>query len=181
MKKLIRAMLLAVMAFCFALPVFGSAEAATVAVLPLVNKTDNETAGQIYYQQTLNIFKTKPGFVVVDNDKLKAAVAANTTAGQLPSESQIAAIAKDGDVDFVICMELDVLEDSMIPGTNEDVLKMDLQGNAIAYNKITGKIITRRLYSDKEVPQAVTARWDWKSEEFARQVRLTLDKVLSTK
>ena len=52
MKKILQYFILTIMAVCFSIPAFSSAEAATVALLPLVNNVKgDELAGQIFYQE----------------------------------------------------------------------------------------------------------------------------------
>ena len=54
MKKILQYFILTIMAVCFSIPAFSSAEAATVALLPLVNNVKgDELAGQIFYQEAI--------------------------------------------------------------------------------------------------------------------------------
>lgn len=182
MKKVLRYLVMTVMAICFAIPGINAAEAATVALLPLVNNVQgDELANQVFYKQAMAVLNSKRGFVMVENDKLTAVVEKETAAGTLPSESALQAIAKNGDVDIVIAMQLDTLEDNVIMSSEENKLQLDLQGYAVAYNKLTGKFYKHRIYSDKTVPEAVTARWDWVHEEWGRSVRVEMDRILSGK
>lgn len=182
MKKVLRYLVMTVMAICFAIPSINAAEAATVALLPLVNNVQgDELANQVFYKQAMAVLNSKRGFVMVENDKLTAVIEKETAAGTLPSESALQAIAKNGDVDIVIAMQLDTLEDNVIMSSEENKLQLDLQGYAVAYNKLTGKFYKHRIYSDKTVPEAVTARWDWVHEEWGRSVRVEMDRILSGK
>lgn len=182
MKKALRYLVMTVMAICFAIPGINAAEAATVALLPLVNNVQgDELANQVFYKQAMAVLNSKRGFVMVENDKLTAVIEKETAAGTLPSESALQAIAKNGDVDIVIAMQLDTLEDNVIMSSEENKLQLDLQGYAVAYNKLTGKFYKHRIYSDKTVPEAVTARWDWVHEEWGRSVRVEMDRILSGK
>lgn len=182
MKKVLRYLVMTVMAICFAIPGINAAEAATVALLPLVNNVQgDELANQVFYKQAMAVLNSKRGFVMVENDKLTAVIEKETAAGTLPSESALQAIAKNGDVDIVIAMQLDTLEDNVIMSSEENKLQLDLQGYAVAYNKLTGKFYKHRIYSDKTVPEAVTARWDWVHEEWGRSVRVEMDRILSGK
>ena len=56
-----------------------------------------------------------------------------------------------------------------------------MRGYAVAYNKLTGKAYTHRIYSDKTTPEALTSRWDWVHEEFGRAVRVETDRALRAK
>lgn len=182
MKKVLRYLVMTVMAICFAIPGINAAEAATVALLPLVNNVQgDELANQVFYKQAMAVLNSKRGFVMVENDKLTAVIEKETVAGTLPSEAALQTIAKNGDVDIVIAMQLDTLEDNVIMSSEENKLQLDLQGYAVAYNRLTGKFYKHRIYSDKTVPEALTARWDWVHEEWGRSVRLEMDRILSGK
>ena len=65
MKKLLRCLLMTVMALCFSLPCL-SAEAATVALLPLINNAQNyEEANQIFYKEAIAALNTQKGFMIL--------------------------------------------------------------------------------------------------------------------
>ena len=78
-------------------------------------------------------------------------------------------------------MQLDKLEDKVIDSSEERKLQIDMRGYAVAYNKLTGKAYTHRIYSDKTTPEALTSRWDWVHEEFGRAVRVEIDRALRAK
>lgn len=182
MKKILRYLVMTVMAVCFAIPGINAAEAASVALLPLINNVQgDELANQVFYKQAIAVMNKKKGFVMVENEDLNKVIEANTVAGEVPSEAALKAIAENGNVDIVIAMQLDVLDDEVIYSSQENKLQLDLQGYAVAYNKITGDFYKHRMYSDKTVPEAVTARWDWTHEEFGRSVRIEMDRILSGK
>lgn len=182
MKKILRYLVMTIMAVCFAIPGINAAEAASVALLPLINNVQgDELANQVFYKQAISVMNKKKGFVMVENEALNKVIEANTVAGEIPSEAALKAIAEKGNVDIVIAMQLDVLDDEVIYSSQENKLQLDLQGYAVAYNKITGDFYKHRMYSDKTVPEAVTARWDWVHEEFGRSVRIEMDRILSGK
>lgn len=61
--------------FVFSIPAFSSAEAATVALLPLVNNVKgDELAGQIFYQEAIGTLNDYPEYMMIENDKLTAAI-----------------------------------------------------------------------------------------------------------
>ena len=61
----------------------------------------------------------------------------------------------------------------------EKVYKLDLEGEAVAYNALTGAFYKHEFSSDKEIDISLTARGSWKHDEFGRQVRRELKKALS--
>lgn len=183
MKKVLRYLLVTVMALCFSLPCLSAAEAASVALLPLINNVEggDEVANQIYYKEALNFLKHKQGFVVMENDKLNAAIEAARITDDAPEAAVLAKIAKDGGVDIVFCMELDDLKSKPLNRTGDRILELDMEGEAVAYNALTGVYYKHEFKSDKQIDEALTSRWDWKHEEFGRQVRKELDRALRAK
>lgn len=181
MKKILRMFFMAVMAVCLSVTGVQSAEAASVALLPLVNHTENDTAGQVFFKEGLDMLKAKPGFVLMDNEKISKAVAANTVPGVLPGEDALRSIARDGGVEIVICCELDKMDKKVIPSSQERTMVMQLNGKMTAYNTITGKYYSHKFSNRNKAPEALTSRWDWAAEQWARQARIELQKVLEAK
>ena len=182
MKKVLRYLLMTVLAICFAIPGLNAAEAATVALLPLVNNVaGDELANQVYYKQAINAIKAQPGFVLVENDQLTQAFenAKINTAGI--DQKSLEKIAKDGDVDVVFAMQLDKLARKPLNRTGERVLKLELEGKAFAYNRLNGVYYVHNLKGGKEIDEALTSRWDWANEEFGRAVRQEISRALRAK
>ena len=167
MKKVLRYLVMTVLAICFAIPGLNAAEAATVALLPLVNNVaGDELANQVYYKQAINAIKAQPGFVLVENDQLTQA---------------LEKIAKEGNVDVVFAMQLDKLGRKPLNRTGERVLKLELEGKAFAYNRLNGVYYVHNLKGGKEIDEALTSRWDWAHEEFGRAVRQEISRALRAK
>lgn len=182
MKKIIRCLLLAVTAILLSVPAFSAAEAASVALLPLINNVQgDDLAGQIYFKEALNIINSKKGFVLEDNDKLNAAIEAASVGKNVPSEAALAKIARDGDVDIVIAMQLDALDYEPVRTSEEDKLKMDIQGYAVAYNRINGAYYKHRIYNADLIPEVFSSRWDLVHEEWGKAVRVEADRCLRAK
>lgn len=181
MKKILKHFILAVVAVCFCVPTFSSAEAATVALLPLVNNVKgDELASQIFYQEAIGTLNDYTEFMMIENDKLTAAIEkVNLT--DVTDEAALRAIAKDGDVDVVIAMQLDALDDTVINSSEERTLKLDMQGYAVAYNRLTDTFYKHRIYKDNTIPEALTSRWDWVHEEWGRAVRTETERALKGK
>ena len=179
MKKVLRYLLMTVLAICFTIPCLNAAEAATVALLPLVNNVaGDELANQVYYKQAINAIKAQPGFVLVENDQLTQAFenAKINTAGI--DQKSLEKIAKEGDVDVVFAMQLDKLARKPLNRTGERVLKLELEGKAFAYNRLNGVYYVHNLKGGKEIDEALTSRWDWAHEEFGRAVRQEISRAL---
>ena len=181
MKKLYRYLLMTVLALCLSIPTLA-AEAASIALLPLINNVQgDELANQIYYKSAIANINSKKGFMIVENDKLTAAIDAAKIGNQVPDKATLAKIAKDGGVDIVIAMQIDVLDDKVLDSSNERELQLELDGKAVAYNKVTGEFYSHRIYDDKKIPEVLSSRWDWTHEELGRNVSREIDRILKVK
>ena len=181
MKRIYRYLLMTVLALCLSIPALA-AEAASIALLPLINNNQgDEIANQVYFKSAINAINAQKGFMLVENDNLTAAIDAAKIAGKVPSKAALEKIAKDGNVDIVIAMELDKLDDITLYSSEGNMLQLVLDGKAVAYNKITGEVYQHRIYDDKQVPEAVTTRWDWTHEEWGRNVRAEINRILKVK
>ena len=183
MKKVLRYLLMTVMALCLSVPCVGTAaEAASVALLPLINNVEgDQLSNQIYYKSAIAAINAQKGFMIVENDKLTAAIDAAKIGKEVPTSAALAKIAKDGDVDIVIALQLDKLEDLALYSSEENKLQLVLEGKAVAYNRLTGKAYSHRIYDDKVIPEALSSRWDWTHEEFGRNVRAEINRILEVK
>ena len=181
MKKIYRYLLMTVLALCLSIPALA-AEAASVALLPLINNVQgDEIANQVFYKSAISTINAQKGFMIVENDKLTVAIESAKIGSQVPNKATLAKIAKEGNVDIVIVMQLDKLSDTTIYSSEENELKLNLDGKAVAYNKITGECYQHRIYDDKTVPEALTTRWDWTHEEWGRNVRAEINRILKVK
>lgn len=181
MKKIYRYLLLTLLALCLSIHALG-AEAASVALLPLICNVEGDTvASQVYFKNALNSINAQKGFVLVDNDQLTAAIEAAKLGREVPDQATLAKIAKDGKVDLVIAMQLDVLNDEAIYDGYDDRLKLDLQGYAVSYNKLTGEYDKHRIFDNKEIPAALASRWDWTHDEWGRNVKREINRILKVK
>ena len=180
MKKIYRYLLMTVLALCLSIPVIA-AEAASVAVLPLINNVEGRTdVSQVYYSGAINAIKAQQGFMMVDNDDLTAVVEKHTTKGVLPDKGALQAIAKEAKVDIVIAMQLDTLDYDVQRG-KEDMIKLDLQGYCVSYNALDGKFIKHRIFDDTITEETSMARWDWPLEQWGRNVKREVNRCLKIK
>ena len=181
MKKMYRLLLMTVLALCLSIPALG-AEAASIALLPLINNVQgDEIANQVYFKSAIGAINAQKGFMLVENDELTVAIEVAKIAGKVPSKATLEKIAKDSNVDIVIAMELDKLEDTTIYASEENKLQLALDGKAVAFNKVTGEFYQQRIYDDKIVPEALTTRWDWTHEEWGRNVKREINRILKVK
>ncbi|MGM9583360.1 MAG: hypothetical protein ACI3WU_06560 [Phascolarctobacterium sp.] len=182
MKKVLRYLVMTILALCFTVPCLSAAEAATVALLPLINNVaGDELANQVYYNNAIKALKSQPGFVLIENNQLNTAIdnSQYTTTGL--TQSTLAKIAKEGNVDIVFGIELDKLTKKPMNRVGERMVKLDLLGKAAAYNRLNGVYYTHNLRGDKEIDETLTSRWDWTHEEFGRTVRQEVSRALRAK
>lgn len=182
MNKILRYVMMTVMALCLSIPCFGgAAEAATIALLPLVNNTQDDMGGKIFYKEAIAVINSQKGFMMVENKKLDAAIEAANVTTAVPDESALAKIAKDGDVDIVIAIQLDKLDSKTIYSSEENKLEMNIKGYAVAYNRITGKFYEHKIYNDNVVPEVFSSRWNVAHEEWGQTVRYEVKRALNHK
>lgn len=182
MKKLMQLLAAVFVALGFCTFSTASVEAANVALLPLINNVqDDQLASQVYFKEALNALNAQKGFMLVDNDNLTAAIEAEKIGNTLPDQATLANIAKNGNVDIVIAMQLDKLDDTALRSSEGDRLQLDLQGYAVAYNKITGEYYKHRIFNDTIIPEAFSSRWDWTHEEWGKTVKREINSILKVK
>lgn len=181
MKKIYRYLLMTVLALCLSIPALA-AEAASIALLPLINNVQgDEIANQIFYKSAIGTINAQQGYTIVENDNLTAVIEANKNGNQVPSEAALKKIAKDGKVDIVIAVQLDVLEDKPVFPSNERMLELSMEGKAVAYNALTREYYQHKIYSDKQIDETLTSRWDWVHEEWSYAVRREMNRILQVK
>lgn len=181
MKKIYRYLLMTVLALCLSIPALA-AEAATVALVPLINNVQgDEIANQIFYKNAISSINAQQGYTIVDNDHVTAIIEANKNGNNVPTEAALKKIAKDAQVDIVIAVQLDELHDDPVFPSNERMVKLTMSGKAVAYNSITGKYYQHKIYSDKEIDETLTSRWDWVHEELGYAVRHEMNRILQVK
>ena len=182
MKKLLRCLLVTIMALCFSLPCFSAAEAATIALLPLINNVQgDEMVTQIFYKEAIATMNKQKGFVMVENDNLTAAINVANVANKVPGENVLVKIAKDGDVDIVIAMQLDNIEDETHFSSQDNKIQVVIKGRAVSFNNLTGEYRESKIHHDVMIPEVFASRWDVPHEEWGKVVRKEIKKALAAK
>ena len=181
MKKIYRYLLMTVLALCLSIPALA-AEAASIALLPLINNVQgDEIANQIFYKSAIGAINAQKGYTIVDNDNVTAVIEANKNGNKIPSEAQLKKIAKDAKVDIVIAVQLDELHDDPVFPSGERIVKLTMRGQAVSYNALADKYYKHQIYSDKEIDETLTSRWDWVHEEWGYAVRREMNRILQVK
>jgi hypothetical protein len=78
-------------------------------------------------------------------------------------------------------MQIDDLEDKPVTSYGERVLELDMEGVAVAYNRLNGVFYKHEFANDQQIDETLTSRWDWVHEEFGRQVRIEIKRALKAK
>ena len=159
-------------------------EAATVALIPLINKVEFQTVEQekvpnmIYMNQALAVLKNKPGYMLVENDRLRHAIKDNIDPYTLPTKEQMQTVAKKGNVDIIFAMELTDYDYSVDPRAAENVMvKMNVRANLVSYNRLTGKYVIKQCVDDSEFDETFTSRWDVTQESWIKMVKQEFDRI----
>ena len=181
MRKMYRYLLIAVLALCLSIPALA-AEAATIALVPLINNVQgDEIANQLFYKSAIGAINAQQDYTIVDNDQITAIIEANKNGNKVPSEAALKKIVSEGKVDIVIAVQLDELHDDPVFPSGERYVKLTLRGKAVAYNGISGKYYQHQIFSDTEIDETLTSRWDWVHEEWERAVRREINRILQVK
>ena len=181
MRKMYRYLLIAVLALCLSIPALA-AEAATIALVPLINNVQgDEIVNQLFYKSAIGAINAQQDYTIVDNDQITAIIEANKNGNKVPSEAALKKIVSEGKVDIVIAVQLDELHDDPVFPSGERYVKLTLRGKAVAYNGITGKYYQHQIFSDTEIDETLTSRWDWVHEEWERAVRREINRILQVK
>ena len=181
MQKVYRYFLMTLLALCLSIPALA-VEAATIALVPLINNVKgDEIANRIYLTGAIGAINAQQRYTIVDNDNITAIIEANMNGNKVPKEAALKKIAADGKVDIVIAVQLDELHDDPVFPSNERIIKLTMRGKAVAYNAMTGDYYKHQIYSDKEIDETLTSRWDWVHEEWGYAVRHEINRILQVK
>jgi len=163
-------------------------EAATVAVLPLINKVEFQTVEEervpnlIFTQQAIGVLKAKPGFMLVENERLKHTIRNHVKPYELPQKEQMAAICKQANVDILFAMELLNYDYSILEGALDSrTMKMNVRANLISYNRLTNSYVKKECLDNTEIDETFSSRWDVVQESWIRMVRQEMDRITRVK
>lgn len=184
--KVIKTILLA------ALLLFGAVimecEAATIAIVPLVNKVEFNTQGEeqvpnaIYYNEAMGILKKTPGYSLVDNARLRHAVEEEMIFGQLPTQEQMLKVSKRSNVDIIVATVLtNYGRKPVAKSTHEATMQMDVVAKVATFNRLTGKFESKTYSDDKVYDATLESRYDLVQESWGRLVRRIFGNIVKAK
>ena len=162
---------------------FNSAEAARIALLPLINNVaERDDLQQIYYDRAIEVTKNVPDAEIVDSIELDKAIEKNLTPNQLPAQAACEAIARDGGVDVVIMMQVDKLDyKNKGFGSHSENVVLQEKGSLVAYDLATGKYTNKKISDTRERQESMLARYDISGEQFADSVTREIKRILGVK
>lgn len=163
----------------------GKIEAATVAVIPLINRVEFNTVeeekvpNQIFYTEGLGALRDKPGYILVENDRLRHAIENNTTPNEMPTHEQMKLISKKSNVDILLAVELtDYGRKRYNKGSGEMFMQMDIKANVVTYNRLTGKYKCKVIRDDTPYDATLESRYDRVQEAWIKLVRREFGRIV---
>lgn len=182
MKNILRYLLLALVVVGFTVPVFGKAEAAKIAILPLANNVaDDELSGQVFFNECMDYFKF-PEFDMVDDAVLDKALKEENYAvvgKNGPDEAMLKRIMAKTGADMALMMSLDELSLEPQMGMKEDYYLFTQKARIMYVNGITGKVTKDHVNDQELVEYPIIARSDYAHNEFNNTVIRELKKSLN--
>lgn len=184
MTRLCRFLMLTLLVLGFVLPSYGKAEAAKVAVLPLVMEEQDAAARRAWVEACTKQFKF-PEFTMIDDTVMdNAAKEANyaTLAQNGPDEALIRKIMAKTGADIGVMMVIDELSMNPIrPNGYEDMYAINQKTRIMLVNNITGTVNKHRVNDSEEVEYAVIVRSDYLHDQFRNTCIRELKKVNKVK
>ena len=165
MKNILRYLLLALVVVGFTVPVFGKAEAAKIAVLPLANNVADDELSE---------------FDMVDDAVLDKALKEENYAvvgKNGPDEAMLKRIMAKTGADMALMMSLDELSLEPQMGMIEDYYKFKIKARIMYVNGLTGNVTKDHINDEEMVEYPVIARTDYEHNEFRNHVIRELKKV----
>lgn len=179
--RILRGILMTAAAVGVSFSCLSSADAARVALLPLVNNVvEREDLSSIYYDRAVEATKNAKDAELVDSSELDKAVSKFVKMGELPNQESCTAIANEGGADIVIGLQIDELDNKPLDAFSDDT-KIFLKGKLVSLNLQTGKFISKRIDDDKVVPQMTLARYDGCGDMFGDTVTREIKRILGVK
>ena len=180
MKKVLRYLAMSVLAAATMLPM-TTVDAATVAVLPLIDKTAVEGTNEVFCDNYFDVIKDQDKYELVDSEAFNKAVEKHTVKNELPSQEALKKISEEANVDLVIAIELDELSSDRAPSQKEDYQKLNLKGMTVYYDAETGKFTKHKIWDETVVDEMSIVRENFPLRSWARNVRLEMRRALKIK
>lgn len=184
MNKILRCAAIAAISVGFSLATLSQADAASVAVVPLINNVvDRDDLNSIYYDRAVEALKNAEDSELVDDQTLDKAIAKYTKQGVMPDKAALEGIAQEGNVDIVIVMQVDELNRRDITFDNRGELDIEIrcEGKAAYYDSVKGVYKSAKIYDEQKMEMSQGARFDVEGEMFANNVTRFVKRALGVK
>lgn len=180
--KLLRSLALSAVAACLSLSVFSSVEAASVALLPLVNNVaERADLNSIYYDRAIEAVKLDPILEVAESTALDKALKKYVKDNSLPDKAACKAITEEAGIDYVFVMQADKLEIVYPQNMAIDHVNLLLRGRCVSFDANTGKYVNKLISEEDDMQISATARYDVSGNQFGNSVTREIKKALHIK
>ena len=146
-------------------------DAATAAILPLINSTMDREAGAVYLREAARAVELKPGFTLVKDDRVYKAACQYVSPSRLPNAYELEQIARAAGIDVIISMQLSKMEKT---GGS-----FNFAGTACGYNALSRRSYRRALKVESPKPGSLASRWGWRHAAWGKAVRQEAARVLA--
>ena len=187
MQKILRYLLLALGVVGCALPTFNKAEAARVAVLPVITNEDAESyavSRRVWNEQCTAIFKF-PEFDIVDDSDMTVVlnkVNYNAVAKNGVDEALIRQVMTETKADMGIMLVMDELKlEPEFPPTKGNYYRLTQNGNLMLVDNVSGTVKKERISDWDDYDYSLTVRGDFVHDQFRNTVIRSLKKVMKAK
>ncbi|MDO4922372.1 MAG: hypothetical protein Q4E64_11185 [Phascolarctobacterium sp.] len=187
MQKLLRLLVLTFAIIGFTLPAFGVAEAAKVAVLPIVTNEDEENSAvsrRVWNEVCMEQFKF-PDFDMVDDSDLTIVlneVNYNNVAKSGVNEALMRQVMEKTNADIGVMLVMsEIALEPVASITNEDIYRFTQKGRIMLVNKISGQVKTNRIDEMDEMNYALTVRGDFIHDQLRNTIVRELKRVTKAK
>ena len=180
--KLFKYLAVSALAAFMALPINNSVEAATVALLPMINNVvERDDLSSIYYDRAVSAVKINPELEIVESEELDKAVEKFLPKMQLPDKVACEAIVQAAGVDYIFIIQADEMTLKEPVVHKDDFVTLGLKGRCVSYSTITGKYVNKSIIEEDKVPGATLARYDMMGKQFGNSVTREIKKALGIK
>ena len=163
-------------------PLFGTAEAARVAVVPIqINDQLVERSADFngyYWDIMIEKFKY-PDYELMDDEKVAAVIPDDGLTSF--DQATLTTICEKVDAEIVVAMRLDEIKETPLNFRREPTLETFMKGEFASYNRLTGKYYHKKMYIKGEIEEVLTLRTDWQQQTFASELKRYINRTIEDK
>ena len=179
MKKIV-CFMVALFAFVLLNVPFGrTAEAATVAVVPIDINTDKVARASdfssYYWDMIVDRFQY-PEYELMDDEKVSAILPDEGLKSF--SKESLMGVAEKASAEIVVAMRITEVKEMPKSFLREPAVQCIMKGELATFNKITGKYYYKNIYYNEQIEEVLTVRNDWQQMAFADFLRRGINRTL---